>query len=63
MLILSFMKVTEFYQQHLYRFCCLLGVTLEHLTVLSLDLVFIYVVNIRCSEISNVLFDRFLSLH
>ena len=36
-----------------------------HLTVLSLDLVFIYVVNIRCSEISNVglLFDRFLSLH
>ena len=37
--------------------------TLEHLTVLSLDLVFIYVVNIRCSEISNVLFDRLLSLH
>jgi len=33
------------------------------LTVLSVDLVFIYVVNIRCSEISNVLFDRFLSLH
>ena len=29
----------------------------EHLTV------FMYVVNIRCSEISNVLFDRFLSLH
>jgi len=33
------------------------------LIVLSHDLVFIYVVNIRCSEISNVLFDRFLSLH
>jgi len=44
-------------------FCCLLCVTLEYLTVLSLDLVFIYVVNIRCSEILNVLFDRFLSLH
>ena len=41
----------------------LLCVTLEHLTVLSLDLVFIYAVNIRCSEILNVLFDRFLSLH
>ena len=38
-------------------------VTLEHLTVLSLDLVFIYVANIRCSEISNVLFDRFFCLH
>jgi len=35
----------------------------EHLTVLSLDFVFMYVVNIRCSEISNVLFDRFLGLH
>jgi len=44
-------------------FCCLLHVTLEHLTVLSLDLVFIYVVNICCSEISNVRFDRFLSLN
>ena len=42
-----------------FAVCC---VTLEHLTVLSLDLVFIYVVNIRCSEISNVLFDRFLTL-
>jgi len=30
---------------------------------LSLDLVFICVVNIRCSEISNALLDRFLSLH
>ena len=62
-LLLSFVKVSELYQQHLCGFCCLLCVTLEHLTVLSLDLVFIYVVNIRCSEISNVLFDRFLSLH
>ena len=59
------MKVSEFYPQHLGVFCCLLCVTLEHLTVLSLDLVItcINVVNIRCSEISNVLFDRFLSLH
>ena len=62
-LLFSFMKVSEFYHQHLCGFCCLLCVTLEHLTVLSLDLVFIYVVNIRCSEISNALFDRFLSLH
>ena len=56
------MKVSKFYQQHLCGFCCLLCVTLEHLAVLSLDLVFIYIVNIHCSEISNVLFDRFLSL-
>jgi len=35
----------------------------SHLTVLSLDFVFIYAVSIRCSEISNVLFDRFLSVH
>ena len=28
--LLSFMKVSEFYQQHLCRFCCLLRVTLEH---------------------------------
>jgi len=63
-LLLSFVKVSELYQQHLCGFCCLLCVTLsEHLTVLSLDLVFIYAVNIRCSEISNVLFDRLLSLH
>ena len=38
------MKVSEFYQQHLCGFCYLLCVTLEHLTDLSLDLVFIYVV-------------------
>ena len=86
-LLLSFMKVSEFYQQHLCGFCCLLRQQLStsnlanqviiaknsktgiawaeqwRLTVLSLDLVFIYVVNIHCSEISNVLFDRFLSLH
>ena len=36
-LLLSFMKVSEFYQQHLCGFCCLLCVTLEHFTVLSLD--------------------------
>ena len=53
------MKVSEFYQQHLCGLCCLPCVTLEHLTVLNLDLV----VNIRGSEISNVLIDRFLSLH
>jgi len=30
MLLLSFMKVSAFYQQHLCGFCCLLRVTLEH---------------------------------
>jgi len=30
MLLLSFIEVSEFYQQHLCGFCCLLRVTLEH---------------------------------
>jgi len=29
-LLLSFIKVSAFNQQHLCIFCCLLGVTLEH---------------------------------
>jgi len=47
------MKVSEFYQQHLCGFCCLLCVTLEHLTVLSLDLDFIYVVTSKYSLFRN----------
>ena len=39
------MKVSEFYQQHLCGFCCLLCVTLEHLAILSLDLASEFSVN------------------
>ena len=74
MLLPSFMKVfsvlsTVFVQILLFATCHTSALSSWHVFTVLLTYIqsrlstLIIIINIRCSEISNVLFDRFLSLH